>query len=169
MFGAIVTRALFVLVAVLVLAAGLLVDLSPAYAAGGALDWRELVPGQGEALLWLVQALLVVGLVRLAGEALAGLAGLVPGVGPVLAAALRLFAGSYERWLAQKVPALADVAVQRSEEALKGAGGPAKLGAAVAQLQRSAPGLSPGQARAQVEAALTRLRGAGLEQKSGGK
>ncbi|WP_245587631.1 hypothetical protein [Calidithermus chliarophilus] len=128
-----------------------------------------LLPDWNTVLVWLVQGVLALGFLRLAGEALAALAGQIPGVGVVLAPLIRLLAGQWEKWLTERVPAIADKAVQSVEERFRGTrSGPTKLEQATRMVQRYAPGLSREAAQAQVEAALTRMRGAGLEQKSKG-
>jgi hypothetical protein len=84
---------------------------------------------------------------------------------------VRTLSGKLHDYLMNKVPKLADTAVQRVEEQFRntnlppGERGVAKFESATAQLKHVAPDLPDREARAQVLAAVTRLRAAGAEQK----
>ena len=139
------------------------------------MDWQALVPGGEVWAVWLLQAALAVGVVALLAGALIALVGRIPVVGPVLAGIIRVVAGNYERWLAERVPKLAEQAVLSVEERYRKARdlppeerARAKLEEAMQALQEMAPGLSREVARRQIEAALARIRATGMEQKTGG-
>ncbi|WP_332635203.1 hypothetical protein, partial [Halalkalibacter flavus] len=61
-------------------------------------------------------ALVALGAVALLAGLLVRLVGGIPVVGPVLAGIIRMLASNYERWLAERVPRLAEQAVLAVEE-----------------------------------------------------
>jgi len=140
-------------------------------------DWKALLPTADVWLAWALQAALAVGLVALLAGALIALVSRIPVVGPVLARIIRVVAGNYERWLAERVPRLAEQAALSVEERYRKASSVppeerarAKLEEAMTALQDMAPGLSREITRRQIEAALARIRASGMEQKAeGGK
>nr|WP_279231751.1 hypothetical protein [Thermus thalpophilus] len=121
-----------------------------------------------------MQALVALGAVALLAGLLVRLVGGIPVVGPVLAGLIRMLASNYERWLAERVPRLAEQAVLAVEERYRKSDLPPqeraarKLEEAISTLQELAPGLSRTIAERQIEAALARIRAMGMEQKSGG-
>jgi len=121
-----------------------------------------------------VQALVALGAVALLAGLLVRLVGSIPVVGPVLAGLIRMLASNYERWLAERVPRLAEQAVLAVEERYRKSDLPPqeraarKLEEAISTLQELAPGLSRTIAEKAVEAALARIRAMGMEQKAGG-
>jgi hypothetical protein len=138
------------------------------------MNWQDLLPTGNIWMVWLLQAALAVGVVALLAGALIALVGRIPVVGPILAGIIRLIAGNYERWLQERVPKLAEQAVLATEERYRATHLPAeerarvKLDEAIQALQQMAPGLARDIAQRQVEAALARIRAAGMEQKAGG-
>jgi hypothetical protein len=138
------------------------------------MNWQDLIPTGNIWMVWLLQAALAVGVVALLAGALIALVGRIPVVGPILAGIIRLIAGNYERWLQERVPKLAEQAVLATEERYRATHLPAeerarvKLDEAIQALQQMAPGLARDIAQRQVEAALARIRAAGMEQKAGG-
>lgn len=125
-------------------------------------------------MIWLVQALLAVGVIALVAGLLVRLVAGIPVVGPILAGIIRMIAGNYERWLSERVPKLAEQAVLAVEEKYRRSELPPaerasqKLEEAIQILQTLAPGLSRDIAQRQIEAALARVRAMGMEQKAGG-
>lgn len=121
-----------------------------------------------------MQALVALGAVALLAGLLVRLVGGIPVVGPVLAGLIRMLASNYERWLAERVPRLAEQAVLSVEERYRKSDLPPqeraarKLEEAISTLQELAPGLSRTIAEKQIEAALARIRAMGMEQKTGG-
>lgn len=121
-----------------------------------------------------MQALVALGAVALLAGLLVRLVGSIPVVGPVLAGLIRMLASNYERWLAERVPRLAEQAVLAVEERYRKSDLPPqeraarKLEEAISTLQELAPGLSRTIAEKQIEAALARIRAMGMEQKTGG-
>lgn len=121
-----------------------------------------------------MQALVALGAVALLAGLLVRLVGSIPVVGPVLAGLIRMLASNYERWLAERVPRLAEQAVLAVEERYRKSDLPPqeraarKLEEAIRTLQELAPGLSRTIAEKQIEAALARIRAMGMEQKAGG-
>lgn len=138
------------------------------------MSWTDLVPPGSVWMAWAVQALVAVGAVALLAGLLVRLVGGIPVVGPILAGAIRMVASNYERWLAERVPRLAEQAVLAVEERFRKSDLPAqeraarKLEEAIRTLQELAPGLSRTIAEKQIEAALARVRAMGMEQKAGG-
>jgi hypothetical protein len=133
----------------------------------------DLLPDKGVLLTWLIQAALGVGIVSLLAGLLVGVVGKIPVIGPVLAALIRMLAGNYEKWLNERVPKLAEQAVLATEERWRKSGitdptvrAQQKLSESTQTLQSLAPGLSADTAKAQVEAALARIRANGMEQKA---
>ncbi len=137
---------------------------------------KDLIPPGDHALLWIIQAAMAVGVITLFAGGLIFLLGKIPLVGPLLAAIVRILAGNYEKWLNDRLPRLAEVAVQAAEERYRAssvltekeaaARSKQKLGAAIGELKRLAPGVPHGIAKTQVEAALVRVRAAGQELKT---
>lgn len=121
-----------------------------------------------------MQALVTLGAIALLAGLLVRLVGSIPVVGPVLAGLIRMLASNYERWLAERVPRLAEQAVLAVEERYRKSDLPPqeraarKLEEAIRTLQELAPGLSRTIAEKQIEAALARIRAMGMEQKAGG-
>lgn len=121
-----------------------------------------------------MQALVALGAVALLAGLLVRLVGGIPVVGPALAGLIRMLASNYERWLAERVPRLAEQAVLAVEERYRKSDLPPqeraarKLEEAISILQELAPGLSRTIAEKQIEAALARIRAMGMEQKTGG-
>ncbi|KZK16653.1 hypothetical protein [Meiothermus taiwanensis] len=138
------------------------------------MNWTDLVPPGNLWIVWLLQAALAVGVVALAAGALIAILGKIPVVGPILAGIVRIIAGNYERWLSERVPKLAEQTVLSIEERYRKSALPpeeraqTKLEEAISALQQMAPGLSRDIAQRQVEAALSRIRATGMEQKAGG-
>lgn len=134
--------------------------------------FQQFLPAPELWLTWLMQAVLAVGLLALIAGLLIAVLGRIPFVGPVLAGIVRILAGNYEKWLSERVPKLAETAVLATEERFRASTLPppdraaVKLQNSIAILQKLTPGLSRGVATNQVQAALARIRGAGLEQKS---
>ncbi len=137
---------------------------------------QDFIP-QGQVwLVWLLQALLAAGLISLLSGLIVRAVSVIPVVGPVLAAAVRMVLSNYEKWLSERVPKMAEQAVLATEERWRKVGpqydpsarAEAKLREAMEALQRMAPGLSRDIAQKQIEAALARIRAAGMEQKVGG-
>lgn len=134
----------------------------------------DLIPPKDLWMIWLVQALLAVGVIALVAGLLVRLVAGIPVVGPVLAGIIRMIAGNYERWLSERVPKLAEQAVLAVEEKYRRSELPPaerasrKLEEAIQILQTLAPGLSRDIAQKQIEAALARVRAMGMEQKAGG-
>ncbi|AGK04665.1 hypothetical protein K649_15400 [Meiothermus ruber DSM 1279] len=95
-------------------------------------------------------------------------------MGPILAGIVRIIAGNYERWLSERVPKLAEQVVLSVEERYRKSNlsfeerAQTKLEEAISALQQMAPGLGRDIAQRQVEAALSRIRATGMEQKAGG-
>ncbi|WP_243095213.1 hypothetical protein [Thermus thalpophilus] len=138
------------------------------------MSWTDLVPPASVWGAWALQALVALGAVALLAGLLVRLVGGIPVVGPVLAGLIRMLASNYERWLAERVPRLAEQAVLAVEERYRKSDLPPqeraarKLEEAISTLQELAPGLSRTIAERQIEAALARIRAMGMEQKSGG-
>ncbi len=138
------------------------------------MSWHDFVPSGQTWVVWLVQALLAAGLVALLAGVIARAVSVVPVVGPVLATAVRMLFSNYERWLAERVPKLAEQVVLATEERWRQVGGQydpaaraqAKLQEAMDALQQMAPGLPRDIAQKQIEAALARIRAMGMEQKA---
>ncbi|MCL6527652.1 MAG: hypothetical protein K6T57_12320 [Thermaceae bacterium] len=137
------------------------------------MNLKDFLPDNGTLLSWVIQAALAVGVISLLAGLIIGVVGNVPVVGPLLAGIIRMLAGNYEKWLTERVPKLAEQAVLSTEEKFRNAPPlPAaerasqKMETALDILKQSAPGLSADQARAQVEAALARIRATGMEQKA---
>jgi len=134
----------------------------------------DLIPPKDLWMIWLVQALLAVGVIALVAGLLVRLVAGIPVVGPILAGIIRMIAGNYERWLSERVPKLAEQAVLAVEEKYRRSELPPaerasqKLEEAIQILQTLAPGLSRDIAQRQIEAALARVRAMGMEQKAGG-
>jgi hypothetical protein len=138
------------------------------------LNLYDLIPSGQVWLVWALQAALAVGVVALVAGLLVRLVSFIPGVGPVLAGIIRILASNYEKWLAERVPKLAEQAVLATEERYRATALPpeqratTKLEEAVRTLQELAPGLSRDIAQKQIEAALARVRAMGMEQKATG-
>lgn len=138
------------------------------------MSWTNLLPPAEVWVAWALQAALAVGLIALLAGALVRLVSGIPVVGPILAGIIRLMASNYERWLAERVPKLAEQAVLAVEERYRRSDLPPaeraarKLEEAIRTLQEMAPGLSRSLAERQIEAALARIRAMGMEQKVGG-
>ncbi|MBC7292967.1 MAG: hypothetical protein H5T84_02465 [Thermoleophilia bacterium] len=146
--------------------------------------FQQFLPPSEVWLTWLVQAVLAVGLLALVAGLLIAVLGRIPVIGPLLAGIVRLLVGNYEKWLSERVPKLADLSVLAVEERLASLAklrpeiettllspqsrASTKLKSAVDGLISLAPGLSAADAAQQVEAAVARMRAAGLEQKSEG-
>lgn len=146
--------------------------------------FQQFLPGPEIWLTWLVQAVLAVGLIALVAGLLIAVLVRIPFIGPVLAGIVRILAGNYERWISERVPRLADLSVLATEERFASLAklrpeidtaalspqsrASTKLKSAVDGLISLAPGLPAADAAQQVEAAVARMRGAGLEQKSEG-
>jgi len=134
----------------------------------------DLIPPKDLWMIWLVQALLAVGVIALVAGLLVRLVAGIPVVGPILAGIIRMIAGNYERWLSERVPKLAEQAVLAVEEKYRRSELPPaerasqKLEEAIQILQTLAPVLSRDIAQRQIEAALARIRAMGMEQKAGG-
>lgn len=133
----------------------------------------DLLPDNRTLLMWLIQAALAVGIVSLFAGLLIGVVGKIPMIGPVLAGIIRMLAGNYEKWLNERVPKLAEQAVLATEERWRKSAiidptvrAQQKLSESTQTLQSLAPGLSADTAKAQVEAALARIRANGMEQKA---
>lgn len=138
------------------------------------MNWTDLVPPGNLWIVWLLQAALAVGVIALAAGALIAILGKIPVVGPILAGIVRIIAGNYERWLSERVPKLAEQVVLSVEERYRKSNlsfeerAQTKLEEAISALQQMAPGLGRDIAQRQVEAALSRIRATGMEQKAGG-
>lgn len=138
------------------------------------MNWTDFIPSGNLWIVWLLQASLAVGVITLFAGGLIALLGKIPIVGPILAGIVRIIAGNYERWLSERVPKLAEQAVLSVEERYRKSAlsseerAQTKLEEAISALQQMAPGLGRDIAQRQVEAALSRIRATGMEQKAGG-
>ncbi|AWR86780.1 hypothetical protein [Meiothermus taiwanensis] len=138
------------------------------------MNWTDFIPSGNLWIVWLLQAALAVGVIALAAGALIAILGKIPIVGPILAGIVRIIAGNYERWLSERVPKLAEQVVLSVEERYRKSNlsfeerAQTKLEEAISALQQMAPGLGRDIAQRQVEAALSRIRATGMEQKAGG-
>jgi hypothetical protein len=137
-------------------------------------NWTDFIPSGNLWIVWLLQASLAVGVITLFAGGLIALLGKIPIVGPILAGIVRIIAGNYERWLSERVPKLAEQVVLSVEERYRKSNlsfeerAQTKLEEAISALQQMAPGLGRDIAQRQVEAALSRIRATGMEQKAGG-
>lgn len=77
----------------------------------------DFLPSGGQALAWLLGAVLTFGLLQVAAKALGALLAPIPVIGPFLSFAVQRFSGLYADWLAEKLPALADGAWKATEHA----------------------------------------------------
>ncbi|ADD26861.1 hypothetical protein Mrub_1433 [Meiothermus ruber DSM 1279] len=138
------------------------------------MNWTDFIPSGNLWIVWLLQASLAVGVITLFAGGLIALLGKIPIVGPILAGIVRIIAGNYERWLSERVPKLAEQVVLSVEERYRKSNlsfeerAQTKLEEAISALQQMAPGLGRDIAQRQVEAALSRIRATGMEQKAGG-
>ncbi|RIH79047.1 hypothetical protein Mcate_00560 [Meiothermus taiwanensis] len=138
------------------------------------MNWTDFIPSGNLWIVWLLQASLAVGVITLFAGGLIALLGKIPVIGPILAGIVRIIAGNYERWLSERVPKLAEQVVLSVEERYRKSNlsfeerAQTKLEEAISALQQMAPGLGRDIAQRQVEAALSRIRATGMEQKAGG-
>ncbi|MCX8088586.1 MAG: hypothetical protein N3C58_04835 [Meiothermus ruber] len=123
-------------------------------------------------IVWAVQAALAVGVVSLLAGLLVAVLGKVPLIGPILASLVRIIGGNYEKWLAERLPKMAEQAVLAVEERYRKSDLPPEVRAtekmreAVELVEQMAPGVNRSIAKAAIESALTRMRSAYMEQKA---
>ena len=117
--------------------------------------------------MYLIQALLASGLIRLTGSQIADVLAHIPAIGPIAAYLIRALSGNLEEWLRSRVPSMAMQAVLGTEERFRNVGEPGrdrsliKFSAAMTALQALEPGVNDVHARDAIQAALTRLRAPG--------
>ena len=123
-------------------------------------------------IIWAIQAALAVGVIALFAGLLTSVLGKVPVVGPTLAGIVRMLAGNYEKWLSERLPKLAEQAVQAVEERYRKSDLPPEVRAqekmreALEIIEQMAPGINRSIAKAAIDAALTRIRSTYMEQKA---
>ncbi|GIW38943.1 MAG: hypothetical protein KatS3mg075_424 [Meiothermus sp.] len=90
----------------------------------------------------------------------------------MLASLVRIIGGNYEKWLAERLPKMAEQAVLAVEERYRKSDLPPevrsteKMREAIELVEQMAPGVNRSIAKAQIESALTRMRSAYMEQKA---
>jgi len=134
------------------------------------MNWQDLL--NNPLVQALIASLLAAGVLRLTAEGLAVYVSKIPFIGPILAQLIRALGGQLEKWLSERLPQKAKVAVQATEEAFRNAVLPTderaklKLNYAIERMREMEPGLSRELAKSYIESALTEIRGAKLEQKA---
>lgn len=132
----------------------------------------DFFPSSQTWITWAVQAALAVGVIALFAGLLTSVLGKVPIVGPLLASIIRVLAGNYEKWLSERLPRLAEQAVQAVEERYRKSDLPPEVRAqekmreALELIEQMAPGINRSVAKAAIDAALTRIRSSYMEQKA---
>jgi hypothetical protein len=133
---------------------------------------NDFIPPTQTWITWAVQAALAVGVIALFAGLLTSVLGKVPIVGPILAGIIRVLAGNYEKWLSERLPKLAEQAVQAVEERYRKSDLPPEVRAqekmreALELIEQMAPGINRSVAKAAIDAALTRIRSSYMEQKA---
>ncbi|GIW33780.1 hypothetical protein [Meiothermus sp.] len=136
------------------------------------MNLTDFIPPTQTWIVWAVQAALAVGVISLLAGLLVAVVGKVPIIGPVLASLVRIIGGNYEKWLAERLPKIAEQAVLAVEERYRKSDLPAevrsteKMREAIELVEQMAPGVNRSIAKAQIESALTRMRSAYMEQKA---
>lgn len=136
------------------------------------MNLTDFIPPTQTWIVWAVQAALAVGVVSLLAGLLAVVLGKVPIIGPILASLVRIIGGNYEKWLAERLPKIAEQAVLAVEERYRKSDLPPEVRAtekmreAVELVEQMAPGVNRSIAKAAIESALTRMRSAYMEQKA---
>ncbi|GEM83900.1 hypothetical protein [Meiothermus hypogaeus] len=136
------------------------------------MNLTDFIPPTQTWIVWAVQAALAVGVISLLAGLLVAVLGKVPFVGPVLASLVRIIGGNYEKWLAERLPKMAEQAVLAVEERYRKSDLPPEVRAtekmreAVELVEQMAPGVNRSIAKAAIESALTRMRSAYMEQKA---
>jgi len=132
----------------------------------------DFIPPTQTWIVWAVQAALAVGVVSLLAGLLVAVLSKVPLIGPVLASLVRIIGGNYEKWLAERLPKIAEQAVLAVEERYRKSDLPPEVRAtekmreAVELIEQMAPGVNRSIAKAAIDSALTRMRSAYMEQKA---
>lgn len=135
---------------------------------------KDLLPSAEVWIVWALQAALAVGVISLLAGLLVAVVSKVPLLGPVLAGIVRIIGSNYEKWLSERLPQVAEQAVLAVEERFRKSDLPPEVRAqekmrqALELVEQMAPGVSRSVAKAAIEAALTRMRAAYMEQKVGG-
>ncbi len=137
------------------------------------MTWTDLFPPLQTWIGWAIQAALAYGLISVLAGLLITLLNKIPFIGAVLGNIVRVLASNYERWLAERLPKIAEQAVLAIEERYRKRGdmppeerASEKLQAALDLVNQMAPGIPPSVARASVDAALTTMRHSYQEQKA---
>lgn len=136
------------------------------------MNLTDFIPSTQTWIIWAVQAALAVGVISLLAGLLVAVLGKVPLIGPILASLVRIIGGNYEKWLAERLPKMAEQAVLAVEERFRKSDLPPEVRAAekmreaVELVEQMAPGINRSIARASIESALTRMRSAYMEQKA---
>jgi len=134
------------------------------------MNWQDLL--NNPLIQALITSLIAAGVLRLTAEGLAVYVSKIPFIGPFLAQLIRAAGGQLEKWLSERLPQKATIAVQATEEAYRNTTLPAderakaKLDNAIERMRTLEPGLSRELAKSYIESALTEIRGAKLEQKA---
>ncbi len=132
----------------------------------------DFIPPTQTWIVWAVQAALAVGVISLLAGLLVAVLSKVPLIGPVLASLVRIIGGNYEKWLAERLPKIAEQAVLAVEERYRKSDLPPEVRAtekmreAVELIEQMAPGINRSIAKAAIDSALTRMRSAYMEQKA---
>ncbi len=132
----------------------------------------DFIPPTQTWIVWAVQAALAVGVISLLAGLLVAVVSKIPLLGPVLANIIRIIGGNYEKWLSERLPKMAEQAVLAVEERFRKSDLPPEVRAqekmhqAVELVEQMAPGVNRSVAKASIEAALTRMRSAYMEQKA---
>lgn len=136
------------------------------------MNLTDFIPPTQTWIVWAVQAALAVGVVSLLAGLLVAVLSKVPLIGPVLASLVRIIGGNYEKWLAERLPKIAEQAVLAVEERYRKSDLPPEVRAtekmreAVELIEQMAPGVNRSIAKAAIDSALTRMRSAYMEQKA---
>lgn len=136
------------------------------------MNLTDFIPPTQTWIVWAVQAALAVGVISLLAGLLVSIVSKVPFLGPVLASIIRIIGGNYEKWLSERLPKMAEQAVLAVEERFRKSDLPPEVRAqekmreAIELVEQMAPGVNRSVAKASIEAALTRMRSAYMEQKA---
>lgn len=136
------------------------------------MNLTDFIPPTQTWIVWAVQAALAVGVISLLAGLLVAVVSKVPFLGPVLASIIRIIGGNYEKWLSERLPKMAEQAVLAVEERFRKSDLPPEVRAqekmreAIELVEQMAPGVNRSVAKAAIEAALTRMRSAYMEQKA---
>ncbi|WP_337871161.1 hypothetical protein [Meiothermus sp.] len=136
------------------------------------MNMTDFIPPTQTWIVWAVQAALAVGVISLLAGLLVAVVSKIPLLGPVLANIIRIIGGNYEKWLSERLPKMAEQAVLAVEERFRKSDLPPEVRAqekmhqAVELVEQMAPGVNRSVAKASIEAALTRMRSAYMEQKA---